>query len=569
MNIINRFFLHMVLLPSSIYERMGVNTQQLKSILTIKLAMDDRRPSSFQQTRAQKNKKPVKLATLGTMLLTLLMGTFFLFSFFVGNDDVTKGTIYFSMYIFMLAATLISDFTSVLIDVRDNMIILPKPVSDKTFLLSRLLHIIIHISKLILPMTLPAMVLLAKYRGIGGVSSFAFLVFLATLFTIFLINALYIFILRVTTPEKFKTIISYFQIFIAILFYASYQLVPKLINKAAIENYRVGDSPFIWLAPPYWFANTWHLLNNADFSIAAIISMVLSIAVPIASIWVVIKYFAPNFNRKLSMISGSEGSTSPIAKDGKPIRSTTSTYLTLVSKWFSRKGAERMSFLLTYKISSRSREFKMKVYPSMGYLVVYLVMIFFTNKKISLSDLHYGTTSSKILFISLIYFSSFILIMACGQIQYSEKFKAAWIYFTTPIKEPGLLISGAIRAMIVKFYFPLISIVSILSVVFMGPAIIPNLVLACANQLFITAMVGYISIRELPFSHAQDQVKINFIRGIFTFLIPATIAGLHYLIYSFMPVVIILAILIMIAYWMVMDSIRKKAWANIISTFED
>lgn len=569
MNIINRFFLHMVLLPSSIYERMGVNTQQLKSILTIKLAMDDRRPSSFQQTRAKKNKKPVKLATLGTMLLTLLMGTFFLFSFFVGNDDVTKGTIYFSMYIFMLAATLISDFTSVLIDVRDNMIILPKPVSDKTFLLSRLLHIIIHISKLILPMTLPAMVLLAKYRGIGGVSSFAFLVFLATLFTIFLINALYIFILRVTTPEKFKTIISYFQIFIAILFYASYQLVPKLINKAAIENYRVGDSPFIWLAPPYWFANTWHLLNNADFSIAAIISMVLSIAVPIASIWVVIKYFAPNFNRKLSMISGSEGSTSPIAKDGKPIRSTTSTYLTLVSKWFSRKGAERMSFLLTYKISSRSREFKMKVYPSMGYLVVYLVMIFFTNKKISLSDLHYGTTSSKILFISLIYFSSFILIMACGQIQYSEKFKAAWIYFTTPIKEPGLLISGAIRAMIVKFYFPLISIVSILSVVFMGPAIIPNLVLACANQLFITAMVGYISIRELPFSHAQDQVKINFIRGIFTFLIPATIAGLHYLIYSFMPVVIILAILIMIAYWMVMDSIRKKAWANIISTFED
>lgn len=569
MNIINRFFLHMVLLPSSIYERMGVNTQQLKSILTIKLAMDDRRPSSFQQTRAQKNKKPVKLATLGTMLLTLLMGTFFLFSFFVGNDDVTKGTIYFSMYIFMLAATLISDFTSVLIDVRDNMIILPKPVSDKTFLLSRLLHIVIHISKLILPMTLPAMVLLAKYRGIGGVSSFAFLVFLATLFTIFLINALYIFILRVTTPEKFKTIISYFQIFIAILFYASYQLVPKLINKAAIENYRVGDSPFIWLAPPYWFANTWHLLNNADFSIAAIISMVLSIAVPIASIWVVIKYFAPNFNRKLSMISGSEGSTSPIAKDGKPIRSTTSTYLTLVSKWFSRKGAERMSFLLTYKISSRSREFKMKVYPSMGYLVVYLVMIFFTNKKISLSDLHYGTTSSKILFISLIYFSSFILIMACGQIQYSEKFKAAWIYFTTPIKEPGLLISGAIRAMIVKFYFPLITIVSILSVVFMGPAIIPNLVLACANQLFITAMVGYISIRELPFSHAQDQVKINFIRGIFTFLIPATIAGLHYLIYSFMPVVIILAILIMIAYWMVMDSIRKKAWANIISTFED
>jgi hypothetical protein len=569
MNIVNRFFLNMVMLPSNMYERMGVNTTQLKSILTNKLAMDDRRAGSFQQTRAKKNKKPIKLATLGTMLLSLFMGTFFLFSFFVGNDDVTKGTIYFSIYIFMLASTLIADFTSVLIDVRDNIIILPKPVSDKTFLLSRLLHIVIHTSKLILPMTLPAMILLAYYRGIGGVSSFTLLVFLATLFTIFLINALYIFILKVTTPEKFKTIISYFQIFIAILFYASYQLVPRLVNKAVIENYRASDSIFIWLAPPYWFAKAWNLLNNADFGISAMIFMLLSIIVPIASIWIVIKYFAPNFNRKLSMISGSEGATTPLLKNGKIISSTTSTYLSLVSKWFSRKGAERMAFLLSYKITSRSRDFKMKVYPSMGYLVVYLVMIFFTNKKITLSELSYGTNSSKILFISLIYFSSFILIMACGQIQYSDKFKAAWVYFTTPIKEPGMLISGAIRAMIVKFYLPLITIITILSIWFMGPSIIPNLVLGCANQLFITAMVGYISIRDLPFSHAQDQVKINFIRGLFTFLIPASVAGLHYLIYSFMPVVIILAVLAIIAYWMVMDSIRKKNWQTIITTYED
>jgi hypothetical protein len=569
MNIINRFFLNIVLLPSSIYDRMGVDTHQLKAILTIKLAMDDRRPSSFQQTRVQKNKKPIKLATLGTMLLTLMMGTFFLFSFFVGQDDVTKGTIFFSMYIFMLASTLISDFTSVLIDVRDNMIILPKPVSDKTFLLSRLLHIVIHISKLILPMTLPAMILLAKYRGIGGLSSFVFLVLLATLFTIFLINALYIFILRVTTPARFKTIISYFQIFIAIAFYASYQLVPRLINKAALENYKVGDALFVWLAPSYWFANAWNLLNNADFSMGAILSMLLSITVPIVSIWVVIKYFAPNFNRKLSMISGSEGDSVPVSNNQKKTTSTTSSYLSLVSRWFSRKGAERMAFLLTYKITSRSRDFKMKVYPSMGYLVVYLVMIFFTNKRISLSDINYASSSGKILFISLIYFSSFILIMACGQIQYSDKFKAAWIYFTTPINEPGMLISGAIRAMVVKFYLPLISTITVLAIIFMGPAIIPNLVLGCANQLFITALVGYISIRELPFSHAQGQVKASFIRGLFTFLIPAMVGGLHYLVYNFMPVVIILAILSIIACWMVMDSIRKKDWTKVVTTYEE
>jgi hypothetical protein len=196
-------------------------------------------------------------------------------------------------------------------------------------------------------------------------------------------------------------------------------------------------------------------------------------------------------------------------------------------------------------------------------------MIFFTNKRISLSDINYGSSSGKILFISLIYFSSFILIMACGQIQYSDKFKAAWIYFTTPINEPGMLISGAIRAMVVKFYLPLISTITVLAIIFMGPAIIPNLVLGCANQLFITALVGYISIRELPFSHAQGQVKASFIRGLFTFLIPAMVGGLHYLVYNFMPVVIILAILSIIACWMVMDSIRKKDWTKVVTTYEE
>jgi Tfp pilus assembly protein PilE len=36
-----------------------------------------------------------------------------------------------------------------------------------------------------------------------------------------------------------------------------------------------------------------------------------------------------------------------------------------------------------------------------------------------------------------------------------------------------------------------------------------------------------------------------------------------------MPVVIILAVLAIIAYWMVMDSIRKKNWQTIITTYED
>src|ERR1700733_4846943 len=158
MNIFNKFFLWLVLLPSGLYRKMGIDLMQLRAILNTKLIMDDRRPSGMQQARKKKDKKPVKGATIGTMFVTAIMGCVFLFAFSVGKDYLTQLTLYFCFYIFTLTSVLISDFTSVLIDVRDNLIILPKPINDKTFVLARLLHIVIHVSKLVTPMALPGVI---------------------------------------------------------------------------------------------------------------------------------------------------------------------------------------------------------------------------------------------------------------------------------------------------------------------------------------------------------------------------------------------------------------------------
>ncbi|MEO7530850.1 MAG: hypothetical protein ABIS69_05545, partial [Sediminibacterium sp.] len=419
MNIFNKFFLWLLLTPVGLYRRMGANPLHLKAILTTKLLMDDRRPAGMQQMRKKKKDKPTTAATLGTMFFTGLMGCFFLFAFSVGGDYVTQYTFYFSLYIFILASTLISDFTSVLIDVRDNMIILPKPISDTTFLLGRLLHIIIHVAKLVLPMALPGMIYTCVIQGIGGGLPFMLLILLSTLFTIFLINALYIFILKITTPEKFKNIISNFQIFIAIIFYAGYQLIPRIMSKTALEGYSLTSAKWIVLYPPYWFAASWQYMKAGSLGSPLVLYFILSFAIPVLSVWVVIKYFAPSFNQKLSMISGSGDEPVPAKANSKGILSTTSNYISSVSNWLTEKGTERMAFLFTYKLMGRSRDFKMKVYPSLGYLLVYIVVMFLNNKKLSLSQIQQETGSGKFVFISVIYFSSFALTMALRQLIYS------------------------------------------------------------------------------------------------------------------------------------------------------
>jgi len=569
MNIVNRFFLKLLLLPSGFYRKMGVNTDHLDTILSFKLIMDDRRPNSIHQTRQKKQVKPISFATLGLMLFSVILGCIFLTSFAVGNDDITKLTIYFSFYIFVLASTLITDFTSVLIDVRDNMIILPKPINDKTFVLARLLHIIIHVSKIVIPMSLPGMIFIAVMHGARGLFPFIFLILSATLFTIFLINAMYILILRLTTPQKFKSIISYFQIGFAIVFYGGYQLVPRLINKAALAGYSVSSSTWALFAPSYWLAGSWQFMKGPDYTAFGFVCLLISIVLPVFSIWIVITYFAPSFNQKLSMISGSEGESVPVKTGKNQVLSTTSSYITHISDWITTKGVERMSFLFTWKMTSRSRDYKMKVYPTFGYLLVYIVLMFINvsnGKKFSFTDIQSQTGPGKIVFIGVIYVSSIMLLMALSQLIFSEKYKAAWIYYISPVKLPGTLISGAIKSVLVKYFIPVVSFISLIAIGIVGIKVIPNLLLGICNQCLVVCCVAYISIKDLPFSTLQsmNSKSGSFIRGLFSMIIPGVLAVVQYLLYNFTIVISILAILSGIACWLILDAIKQKTWENII-----
>ena len=149
MNKLTAFFFWLAMLPSGLFQRFGVNRSQLAVILRYKLIMDDRRPNTFQQTQVNRKKEGISRATYGSMLIALLMGALNLIALEMGADELTCFTIYFSIFLCLLSASLISDFTSVLIDVRDNYILLPKPISDRTIVTARILHIFIHICKLV------------------------------------------------------------------------------------------------------------------------------------------------------------------------------------------------------------------------------------------------------------------------------------------------------------------------------------------------------------------------------------------------------------------------------------
>jgi len=567
---INKFFIGLVMLPSSLYAKMGVNVNHLRAILQVKLLMDDRRPNAFKQTKQDSKKKAVNSATIGSMVAMSVLGLMFIVPFFITSNTTTQFTLYFSMFIFFLAATLISDFTSVLIDVRDNQIILPKPISDKTFLFSRLLHILIHISKLVIPLNLAGIITIGITKGIGAAVLFVGILPFAIVFTIFLINALYLVILKVTTPEKFKSAITYFQIIFAVLIYGSYQIIPRMIDETTLENFAIPENGLMIIAPPYWFAAAWSSLYHFRGSWYQISSASLAVVMPIISVWLIIKYFAPSFNRKLAMISGSDQAEYKTETSIEGSKLSKTTLKEKLSAIFTKSGAERMGFEFTWMMTGRSRDFKIKTYPFFGYLAVYLVMFFIQKKKFSFDSIRNDETSAKILLLIAIYMIGMLLMQAITNIRVSDKFKAAWIFFTTPIKQPGNVISGATKALIFKFYLPFALTVSCALIPFLGWQILPNIILGLCNQLCIAFLMVYISVRDLPFANAEiGKVKgSNFAKSMLMLLLPFGMGGLHYMIYSFTAVVIILAILAVIAVWLISSSVYNRGWEMIKTTYE-
>lgn len=563
MNSVNKLMLRFVLLPSAFYKKTGVNTSHLRAILHTKLLMDDRRPNTFQQVRQHnKEEKEISNATLGTIFISTIVGLFLLISFLYGTDYTTKLTFFFSMFIFMLAGTLIADFTTVLIDVKDNLIILPKPVNDKTVVLARLLHIFIHMSKLVIPMTAPAIILIGVLQGIGGALLMLPLIFSGTLITVFVINAVYLVILRFSNPVKFKNFITYFQIFFGVLIFAFYQILPRMIDRVQLEKIDINHLKWIWALPSYWLGKTWQTINDFAFSTNGLLAVALTVTAPFILTIIVIKFFAPSFNRKLSMIAGSSETNSNKSLinvvQGVPQRNQ-------IADIFTKNKTEKAGFLICQKMMGRSRDFKLKVYPAFGYMIVFAFLLFFRKKTSLLSSAENDDAAIRFIFITVAYMSSLLLSTALQNIAASDKYKAAWIFLSTPVHQPGFLISGAVKACIVRFFLPAAFIISAVSIFLWGIEMIPNLLLAFFNQILFALINSLIFLNKLPFS-VPVNLKASggsFLYGIIILIIVGVLAGIHFFLFKQLMIVSILTVITAAGCYVLLKQIQKKDWYSI------
>ncbi|MGH2643372.1 MAG: hypothetical protein ACRDE2_05455, partial [Chitinophagaceae bacterium] len=362
----------------------------------------------------------------------------------------------------------------------------------------------------------------------------------------------------------FVEIINYIQIGFTIFIFAFYELFPRLMNNQVIEEINLTSYHWIYYVPPFWLASVWSVVMDHQWQPTLLITSALAIVVPLLSVWIVIGFFAPSFNKKLSSISStSDESKITKGKSRDPSQRSLSRFL---SNLLIRNNTEKAGFIFGWKMTSRSRDFKLKVYPMFGYVIVLFFIFMFGGFSGSNHNAHGISFYKKgygIIFI--IYLCSLMIANAVVLIKSSDKFKAAWIYYISPTQKPGILIRGVMKMLIIKYIFLIYAVVAIAALFFRGVSFIPNLLLGLANLIFIGLLLGLYYLKTFPFSEpwSINQSSGRMMKSFFLMIIAGVFGVVHYFVMQYTLVVVILALLVAAADWLLLDKFGNISWEKL------
>jgi ABC-2 type transport system permease protein len=508
----NFFILRLLDLFKPLFLKMDVEYKTMRRILQVKLTMDQRRkPTVFNQSRKKKD-KPETNEFFKSLWIYGLFGLMLIPFLFLNDNYLFQVSILFSIFMFIIMTTLISDFSSVLLDLRDKSVLDTKPVKSKTVSMAKLLHVTIYMLYITLATTLIPLVVSVIFKGVlfSGLLLVSFA--MADVFIIAFTALLYLFILRYFDGEKLKDIINYVQIALSVGVMIGYQVVARSFELVNLD-YQLDFAWWQLLLTPMWFAGLFEVLLGGDRSFGNLILTLFAVLGPLVSILLYVKMI-PDFERNLQKLS---------AQTGK--KKASSKWKVFHSMPFLISKEELPFFRFTRIMMKNERDFKLKVYPSLGFAVVIPFVFMFNSYSIMTFEEFRASGYYLTIYSILLVIPTSVIMLA-----HSGSYKGGWIYQVAPLKNPFILNKAALKAFLFQLFLPLFLLVSVMFSFLFGPRILDDLFAVLMAALIYTVLCNLAGERELAFSQPFDAVKQSGdIKLFLLMLIIPVFAGLHFL----------------------------------------
>ncbi len=201
-------------------EALGVDHGQWRALVRTGLRLDFRRPLLDVRGGARAERGPGR-ALIGSLILYGVTGTFFGALAFLIPDVLVAGTLALTAIMFMVAATILVEFHTVVISPDDFAILGHLPVASRTYFAARLANLLFYVLILATALGLPTIVAFffelrlaepaVRFRPVIGLAAICAVYVSATTVALAMVG-LYAGLLHVVRPARLKRAVTYLQI---------------------------------------------------------------------------------------------------------------------------------------------------------------------------------------------------------------------------------------------------------------------------------------------------------------------------------------------------------------------
>lgn len=537
----------------------GADFELVHAIVAVKLKTDNRRQLLSSTSAKSDSANSFTIALLVYLLFGLIVSLFVS----IIPSFILKFILLFSYLLVMVAMTLITDFSTILLDTSDNTIILPRPVDSKTLFIARLTHIMLYLGQLIAALSLvPAISVLSQF-GVVALLCFLALAVLIVVTAVVVTNAVYLVVLHNLSAEKIKNAINYVQIAMAVVFMGVFQIFPTLLQRLELNKPVFVIEWWHYLLPPVWMAGVMESVITQAFDAPHLRLSCLAILFPFAGLFFVNKYLTPVFRRKLGELSTVISHRVP--QQIKRQQSWKERWLNFLSRLFVQKGAEQGAFQLVYRMLGRDRKLKLKIYPAIGYIII-IGLVFAVRGETAFGATTETFHESKY-HLSLLYITFMMLQVAFYEMPYSDDFKAGWVYYSAAITSPGIILSATIKAIFVRLFLPVYSLVIVFVMALWGTGTLLDIVVAALNNYLLLQVIAAIDDHKLPFCTMPSVTRQsgNTARNTLALLLIGVVGAAHYFLSRYTLVLVGAIPFQLVAIFLLQRAYRRIGWADISS----
>lgn len=502
---------------SGLFGPIGVDYPVMRKILQLKLTMDTRRvpaviAQNTQRRPGDENKE--RNYFLRSLWMYAFIGCMMVPVIVIGTHYVFQMSIFFGMLMFMVMTSMISDFSSVLLDLRDKTILYPRPVNKRTIGLAKVVHVFLYLFSLTVALSAAPVVAACIRHGFLFGLMLAVEIVLSDMVILVLTALLYLVILHIFDGERLKDMINYVQIALSITIAVGYQFIGRafeLVDRSA------GYVPEWWqvFIIPLWYGASFEWLfggSGGSGSFLIKLLSVMAVTVPIAAFILYVKLL-PSFERALEKLSGHGGGG----------RQQGLQFWSKISQLLCRTHEERAFFRFALRMMGNEREFKLKVYPSIGFSLVFPFIMLFNQIRLQGLD---GLDSPKLAL--MVYMSAIMTPTVIMMLKYSGKYRGAWIFETAPVRDMSTFHRALLKALIVRLLLPVFLLQSLIFSLLLGWAALPYLAGVLAAVFFYAFICFKGMDPGVPFSEPFSAFRqSDGWKALPQLLLVGVIAGVH------------------------------------------